>query len=965
MPSVQPVYFDQQAKAHAFTAKWLAKATLPSICYESRDTHNFLSELIDVVNTTGEVPSVDYETPVSLGKHHSHPGRIDAYIGKTQVLIELKSSSHDLDQPLTQSDGTVLTPYEQVVRYAKYLPASYPVRFILVSNFIEFRLYDLTKERAHPEKIAPKIISLQDFEQQFERLAFLVDPARAQQEDPFLAPSTAISINAGRRIAQIYQQMLPLYKAYKGDKPEEALQSLNNFCVRLVFCWYASSAHLFDAKAAGPDLFKAYFEGIPAKCGWMAFTHLFHALNLAPEQRDPHEAPELLGLPWVDGGLFEHTEQDIIPQFNAAVWQLITAEHYLNWSMISPTIFGAVFESTMNPETRRLGGMHYTAVENIHKVINPLFLNDLKADFASYQAIQDKALRHSKLEEFQNKLASLTFLDPACGSGNFLTETFVCLRRLENQVIRELYADQAFLGIAELNPVKVNLRQFVGIEINDFAVKVAQTALWIAESQMLAETSAIINHPIEPFPLHNYDNIVQSNALTTPWEQVVPLEQLSYIIGNPPFSGARMMEPLNKQHLRQALGDKWPTKGGDLDFVCGWFKKAHDVMCQAPHIKTAFVATNSICQGSAVANLWQPLLEGGSEIIFAHHSFLWDSEAPEPASVYCAIVGFANKACATKAPKLIFEGAKVMSAEHINAYLLDAPDAFVREHSKPLCSVPEGRMGNQPIDDGNYLFTAKEKDDFLKHEPQAAPYFHRWYGSRELLQGKERYCLYLGSCSEADLAQMPEARQRVEAVRQYRLQSKAASTRKLAANPTQFNVTCLPTSRCLAVPEVSSYRRAYLPLAFMQPEDGLCSNKLKLFPEAHLYHFSVLSSTVHMVWVKTVAGRLKMDFDYSTDLVYNSFPWPQKVKTKIKHKLEKAAQAILNARAAVKGATLAELYDPEHMPKSLRQAHAANDRLVMQAYGFDKDWSEAQIFSALYQLYQQLTGQKTKARTKP
>ena len=677
MPSVQVAYFDQQSKARAFTAKWLNKTSLPSICQKTRDTHNFLSELIDVVNTTGEAPTVDYEIPVSLGKPHSHSGRIDAYIGKTKVLMEFTISSRDLDQPLVQSDGAVLKPYEQAVRYTKYLPDSYPVRFIMVSNFTEFRLYDLTKERAHPEKIAPEIITLQDFEQQFERLAFLVDPARAQQEAPFLAPSTAISINAGRRIAQLYHQMMPLYEVDKDDNNEEALQSLNNFCVRLVFCWYASSAHLFDAKAAGPDLFKAYFEGIPAKCARMAFTHLFHALNLAPEQRDPHEAPELLGLPWVDGGLFEHTEQDIIPQFNAAVWQLITAEYYPTWCMINPTIFGAVFESIMNPETRRLGGMHYTSVENIHKVIAPLFLNDLKADFASYQAIQDKALRHSKLEEFQNKLASLTFLDPACGSGNFLIETFVCLRRLENEVIRELYADQAFLDIAGLTLVKVNLSQFVGIEINDFAVKVAQTAFWIAECQMLAETNAIIDYPLEPFPLYNYDNIVQGNALTTPWEQVVPLKQLSYIIGNPPFSSARMMSAANKQDLKQALGPKWPTKADDLDLVCGWFKKAHDVMSQASHIKTAFVATNSICQGTSVANLWQPLLEGGSEITFAHRSFLWDSSANDRASVYCAIVGFANKACATKAPKLIFEGAKVMSAEHINAYLLDAPDTFV------------------------------------------------------------------------------------------------------------------------------------------------------------------------------------------------------------------------------------------------------------------------------------------------
>ena len=479
---------------------------------------------------------------------------------------------------------------------------------------------------------------------------------------------------------------------------------------------------------------------------------------------------------------------------------------------------------------------------------------------------------------------------------------------------------------------------------------------------MLAETNAIIDYPLEPFPLYNYDNIVQGNALTTPWEQVVPLKQLSYIIGNPPFSSARMMSAANKQDLKQALGPKWPTKADDLDLVCGWFKKAHDVMRQASHIKTAFVATNSICQGTSVANLWQPLLEGGSEITFAHRSFLWDSSANDRASVYCAIVGFANKACATKAPKLIFEGAKVMSAEHINAYLLDAPDTCVCERSTPLCPVPVGSIGNKPIDDGNYLFTPEEKDTFLKHEQQAAPYFHRWYGSRELLQGKERYCLYLGACSEADLVHMPKAGQRVVAVRQFRLKSKAADTRKLAESPTKFHVTNIPQSNFLVIPKLSSSRREYIPIAFMHPEYGLYSDALKLFPEANLYHFSVLSSTVHMLWVKTVAGRFKMDYRYSTELVYNTFPWPQAVAPTLKQKLEAAAQAILDARAAAPGATLSELYAPERMPESLRQAHAANDRLVMQAYGFDKDWSEAQILSVLYQLYQQLTGQEAKAQ---
>ncbi|HIV54428.1 MAG TPA: methylase, partial [Candidatus Anaerobiospirillum stercoravium] len=623
-----------------------------------------------------------------------------------------------------------------------------------------------------------------------------------------------------------------------------------------------------------------------------------------------------------------------------------------DWSAISPTIFGAVFESTLNPETRRLGGMHYTSVENIHKVIDPLFLDELKEEFAACMQIKTLKSRTAKLLEFQHKLSQLTFLDPACGSGNFLTEAYLSLRRLENQVIRELNANQAFLGIEDLNPVKVSLDQFAGIEINDFAVSVAKTALWIAQSQMLDDTSTIINHQIDFFPLTNYDSIVEDNALTLPWENVVPLERLNYVMGNPPFSGARTMSKENKQALKRELGSKWPGKVGDLDFVCGWFKKAHDLMVKAPHIKTAFVATNSICQGTSITNLWAPLIQGGSEIIFAYRSFIWDNEASDKAHVYCVIVGFANKNCPKPGDKHIYDGAITHTASNINGYLLDAPDVFIYDRSAPLCSVPVGLSGCQRLDDNNYIFTQQEKDAFIQQEPQAEPFFKRWYGSMELIQGKVRYCLYLGQCSVAELAQMPEVRKRVEAVRQYRLTSSSA---KPNTGANEFHYEPQLQSDFLVIPRVSSSNRDYIPIVFLHPDDGLCSDQVKLFPDATLYHFSVLSSSVHMAWVKMVAGRLKMDYRYSTDLVYNNFPWPQVVDAKLHSKMEAAAQAILDARAHEQGATLAELYDQTLMPSALRQAHEANDRLVMQAYGFDLNWSSEQIFAALYQLYQQIS----------
>ncbi|MDT3663110.1 MAG: DNA methyltransferase, partial [Anaerobiospirillum sp.] len=712
------------------------------------------------------------------------------------------------------------------------------------------------------------------------------------------------------------------------------------------------SAGLF----AGKNRFGDYLANLPTSCWRWALQSLFVALDTPKTKRDQDELPEVLAFPFVGGDLFHGASDDLIPQFNEELraFILAQAESKFAWDAISPTYFGAIFESTLKPNTRRSGGMHYTSPENIHKLIDPLFLDELQAELNSCLSLKNGKARMIKLRAFQDKLARLKFLDPACGSGNFLTESYLCLRRLENQVIRELNAHQAFLGIIELSPIKISLEQFAGIEINCFAVAVAKAALWIAEGQMLKETSSIIEQQLELFPLKTYDNVVEGNALTMSWDEVVPLEQLSYIMGNPPYSGARTMSPANKSDLQQALGPDWPTQGGNLDLVCGWFKKAHDVMLKAPHIKTAFVATNSICQGTSAANLWEPLLKGGSEIIFAHRSFLWDNEASDKAHVFCVIVGFASKLHPRQSIKRIYSGDFPITATHINNYLLEGDDAFIYERKTPLCQVPIGSMGNQPIDDGNYLFTQEEKDAFLKMEPQAEPYFKRWYGSKELLQGKVRYCMYLGNCTVAELAKLPEVIKRIEAVRQYRLKSRAANTRKLAESPNKFHVTNIPQSNFMVIPEVSSSRRTYIPIAFMSPKDGLCSNKLKLFPNASLYHFSILSSAVHMVWVRVVAGRLKMDFNYSTELVYNTFPWPQDVDSKLKQQLEAAAQGILDARTQENGTTLAQLYDPAQMPSALRQAHEANDRLVMKAYGFDPSWSESQIFTALYQLYQQL-----------
>ncbi len=756
--------------AQAFVQYWQQEAR----GNERSETQTFWNSLLqEVFGVQDPKRMIDYEIKVSL----NHASFIDALISSTHVLIEHKSRGTDLSKAQRQSDGSMLTPFEQAKRYDNHLPYSKRARFIVLCNFDEFWLYDL--EQAKP---TPEIIALTDLPQQLSRFEFLVDPSLVDQEQAIAQQKTALSIEAGKVVAQLYNK---LYSLYHEPNQDLVQKSLNKLCVRLVFCWYADDAGLFGGKGRFHD----YLHNTPPEYCRMALQSLFKILNTPEDQRAKDESAQLLAFPYVNGGLFQVSTEDLIPQITAEVRDFIVDQAGANfdWSAISPTIFGAVFESTLNPETRRLGGMHYTSVENIHKVIDPLFLDELKEEFAACMQVKTLKSRTAKLLEFQHKLSQLTFLDPACGSGNFLTEAYLSLRRLENQIIRELNANQAFLGIEDLTPVKVSLDQFAGIEINDFAVSVAKTALWIAQSQMLDDTSTIINHQIEFFPLTNYDSIVEDNALTLPWENVVPLDRLNYIMGNPPFSGARLMTKENKQDLKHALGPKWPSKSGDLDFVCGWFKKAHDLMIQAPHIKSAFVATNSICQGTSITNLWAPLIQGGSEIIFAYRSFIWDNEASDKAHVYCVIVGFSNKNCPEQGDKHIYDGTIVRTASNINGYLLDAPNAFIYDRSAPLCSVPRGAMGNQPIDDGNFLFTEEEKAEFILREPQAAPYFKRWYGSKELLQGKVRYCMYLGNCSVAELAQMPEARKRIKAVRQFRLQSKSAPTQKLAQTPTLFN----------------------------------------------------------------------------------------------------------------------------------------------------------------------------------
>ena len=921
----------QRAAAKKFVEYWSTRGD------EKQETALFWIDLLQNVYGVEDASKfIQFEVPVQL----DHTSFIDGFIPETRVLIEQKSADVDLKRGAKQSDGSILTPYGQARRYAGYLPHNQNPRWIVVCNFREFRIHDMNRPNDEPE-----IVLLADLEKEYPRLQFLVDTG-----DTNIKKEMEVSLQAGEIVGVLYDALL---KQYKDPESAETLKSLNALCVRLVFCLYAEDAGIFGG---GHKMFQNYLRNHAGEAR-RALIDLFKVLDTKPEERDPYMDDDLAAFPYVNGGLFAD-ESVVIPRLDEEIVDLIVhkASEDFNWSEISPTIFGAVFESTLNPETRRSGGMHYTSIENIHKVINPLFLDGLKAELAEIREIAVDKTRTARLKAFQTKLAGLTFLDPACGSGNFLTETYLSLRRLENKVLallveaaRKQVTGQIMLGGGgDMNPIQVSIGQFYGIEINDFAVTVARTALWIAESQMMKETEDVVHMPLDFLPLRSYANIIEGNALRLDWESVIPQYKLNYIMGNPPFVGARLMGSEQKDDVT-AIFEGWKN-AGNLDYVCCWYKKAADFMAGTA-IRSALVSTNSVSQGESVANLWKPLFEGGVHIDFAHRTFRWDSEAKIKAHVHCVIIGFS--VATNAAPKVLYTSDRSQIVHNINGYLLDAENVFVESRSKPLCNIPEIGIGNKPIDGGNYLFTKEEMDEFLQKEPAAKAYFKPWYGSQEFINRCPRYCLWLGDCPPNELRKMPECIKRVEAVRQLRLASKSAGTRKLADTPTRFHVENMPSGTYVVIPEVSSERRKYVPMGFMTP-DILCSNLVKIVPNATLYHFGVLTSNVHMAWMRAVCGRLKSDYRYSKDIVYNNFPWPTPTDEQ-KVKIEQTAQAILDARALYPDSSLADLYDEVTMPKELRRAHQQNDRTIWEAYG--KAWdikSESGCVAELMRMYQRL-----------
>ena len=911
---------EQKKAAKEFAERWKGRG------YEKGESNLFWIDLLTHVYGVDNIAEfISFEDQV----HLDHTSFIDGYIKSTHVMIEQKSIGKDLRKAIKQSDGSLLNPFQQAKRYVTELPVSQHPRWIVTCNFEEFLVYDMEKPNGEPEQIF-----LKDLAKDYYRLQFLVETG-----SEMLKKEMEISLKAGELVGKLYDAILKQYK--EPDSPD-TLKSLNMLCVRLVFCLYAEDAGIFGKH----EMFGRYLKQFQAKDIRKALIELFQVLDQKPEDRDPYMDDDLAAFPYVNGGLFAD-ENIEIPRFTDEIVDLLVnnASAGFDWSEISPTIFGAVFESTLNPETRRSGGMHYTSIENIHKVIDPLFLDELKAEFNTICETKVDKTRKAKLEQFRDKLASLTFLDPACGSGNFLTETYISLRRLENEALQVIHGGQMLIGgEGDFNPIKVGIGQFYGIEINDFAVTVAKTALWIAEAQMMHETEEIIQYTLDFLPLKSYANITEGNSIHTDWESVVPKDKLSYIMGNPPFHGFTFMDKAQKEDMAALFKDV-----KNLDYVCAWYKKASDYI-ENTNIEVAFVSTNSITQGETVARFWDFMK--GDIINFAHQTFIWDSEASLKAHVHCVIIGFSK---ISRQKKYIYNNGTVIIAQNINPYLYDGPNVIVSSRNKPLCDVPKMIYGNKPADGGFLIIEDEDYETFVKQSPQALPMIKPLIGAAEYIKGKKRWCLWLVDVSPKEIKSCPAVLDRVKKCKEAREASIAAGIRKFAETPTLFAQRTQPTDvDFIVVPRVSSQNRRYVPMGFIKA-GTIVTDRVQIIPNANLYVFGVITSNVHMSWMRTTCMRLKSDYSYSKDIVYNNFPWCDPDE-KQKALIEKTAQLILDARAKYPDCSLADLYDETTMPPELRKAHQLNDKAVMQAYGFDyKTMTESECVAELMKMYQKLT----------
>lgn len=927
---------EQKKQAKAFIKRWENRGN------ERQDSQSFWLDLLQsVYGIENPTEYISFENKVAL----DHTSFIDGFIDKTKVMIEQKGANKDLNKAIRQSDGTYLTPFQQAKRYSANLPYSRRPRWIITCNFKEFYIYDMEQPNGEPI-----VVQLADLDKEAYRLEFLVD-----KTNEHLEREMKVSMEAGEIVGEIYDGLL---KQYVNPDNPDSLHAINQLVVRLVFCLYAEDAGIFGHKM----MFHDYLARFGSRDFRRGLMDLFSVLDTPIDTRDPYLDSELNAFPYVNGGMFAENNLEI-PNFTDELRELILehASSGFDWSEISPTIFGAVFESTLNPETRRSGGMHYTSIENIHKVIDPLFLDELKEELNEIRQFKQFKTVEQRAKQFQSKLSSLTFFDPACGSGNFLTETYISLRRLENEAIKLYMGDTVALDLGQ-DLVRVKLNQFYGVEINDFAVSVAKTALWIAESQMLEETKDIVFANIDFLPLKSYTNIVEGNALEVDWNTVVPKDKLNYIIGNPPFLGARNMGDNQKKSVQAIFSTLSKNDVQMMDYVTCWFKKAAEFIFETS-IQVALVSTNSIVQGAQVPILWKLLFEEYQiQINFAYQTFKWTSDSLQQAAVHCVIIGFSQ---VNNPEKKLFTNSSFIKVKNISPYLTETSNVLIESRNKPICNVPQMKFGNQPRDGGNFIFSDDEYQELIKANPQLSKWFRPYIGANEFINKIKRWCIWLKHASPVEIRNNKFIYDRVNAVREFRESSNAKTTQGYAKVPHLFAQLTQPDGvPYIIIPRVTSERRRYVPIGFMSPNE-ISSDAVQIIPNASLYDFGILTSNVHMAWMRTVAGRLKSDYRYSAKIVYNNFPWPE-VTDSQKEKILKTAQAILDARALYPDSSLADLYDELTMPKELRRAHQANDKAVMEAYGLTKivdgkkTWlTESETVARLFELYEQLTNSKS------
>jgi len=915
---------DKALAAERFVEEWQDRGQ------EDEHDETFWNQFLQEVMGIDRVHHIiDYQKKVKIGGSWK---RIDAYIPSSKVLIEQKTRGIDLTKGAKQSDGSELTPFEQAMRYAGYLPASEQPSYIITSNFQEFYIYDRDNDPAGEE---PVVVSLEELPQQLQVFSFIVDPVNRK-----IAKQQQVNLDAAKLIGEVYESVSKQY-----HDPDASRHDLAVLMVRVLFCLYAEDSALFER-----NLFYDYLKEIPAGEGVFrdALIKLFRVLNTPVDERDAYLGETLAQFPYVNGGLF--ADEIEIPIFtNDIKFQMLQKAGYeFNWSEISPVIFGSIFESILSGDERRAGGMHYTSVENIHKVIDPLFLGELRLEF------QKAGNNKAKLRELQDKIASLKFLDPACGSGNFLTETYIELRALENEILGKLFGEQMAIEYQEEgfpSFVKVNVGQFYGIEINDFAVSVANTALWIADHQSNQQTAKIINRPVVNLPLKNYDNIVCANALRIDWNEVIPASACDYIMGNPPFIGKKEQTKEQKNELIDVIGKS--KRSGELDYVAGWYYKATDYM--RDNTEAAFVSTNSITQGQQVQPLWQVLFERGVRIAFAHRTFVWRSEAVDSAHVHVVIIGFSYKKCLPVLytyPKTRTDPVRLI-VQNINAYLADAPDVFIESRKMQISNAPTMNYGSMPIDDGALIVSQDEYELLINKEPGTLKLLRRYLGGQELINNKTRYCIWLKDIPPTEFKESDFVTGRIRKCQEFRLSSSRPTTLNLAKTPYLFGEIRQPDNKMLVIAKVSSENRDYLPLGFVEPE-VIVNGSALILPDANLYHFGILSSQFHNSWMRAVGGRLELRYQYSKDIVYNSFVWPES-GSDVEKRIAQCAQSILDARAAYPDSSLADLYDPLTMPPDLLKAHKALDKAVEQAYGVNFNGDEEKIVAHLFKLYAEAT----------